>query len=219
MRASAFLAVLAFCLTHAAPGICEPASLDSAVERFAGAMAHANYETSDKAARAAEAEAVAAQAATLAQQFPGRAEPLVWQGVALATAGGAKGGTAGLAEAKAARDILERAEAINPTAQGALLYTVLGSLYAKAPGFPLGFGDPGKARAYLLKAVAVNPAGLDNNYAMGEFLMRQKDFAGAVRALEKALAAPPRPGRMVADRGKRAEATALLVQARAAIRP
>jgi tetratricopeptide (TPR) repeat protein len=162
---------------------------------------------------------LAAQAETLAQQYPNRAEPLVWQAIAEATEGGAKGGLDGLALAKSARKHLERAEAINPAALGdGSVYTTLGSLYAQVPGFPIGFGDPAKARSYLSKALAANPSGIDPNFFYGDFLMRQRDYAGAVRALETALAAPPRAGREVADHGRRAQAAALLTQARAKLR-
>ena len=82
------------------------------------------------------------------------------------------------------------------------------------PGFPIGFGDPAKARTYLAKALAANPTGIDPNYFQGDFLLRQGDAAGAVKALDRALAAPPRPGRELADRGRRAEASALLAKAR-----
>jgi tetratricopeptide (TPR) repeat protein len=109
--------------------------------------------------------------------------------------------------------ILERAEHINPAALGdGSVYTSLGSLYAQVPGFPVGFGDPVKARAYLSKALKVNPSGIDPNFFYGDFLARQGDNAGAVKALEHALAAPPRPGHEVADRGRRAEVSALLAQ-------
>ena len=82
----------------------------------------------------------------------------------------------GLALAKSARGMLEHAEKINPAALGdGSVYTSLGSLYAQVPGFPIGFGDPGKARAYLAKALAANPRGVDPNFFQGDFLMRQGD--------------------------------------------
>jgi hypothetical protein len=65
---------------------------------------------------------------------------------ATATEGGAKGGLRGLAKAKDARRLPERAEA-NPAALGdGSVYASLGSLYAQVPGFPVGFGDAAKAR-------------------------------------------------------------------------
>jgi hypothetical protein len=52
-----------------------------------------------------------------------------------------------------------------------------------------------------------------NNF-MGDPLNREHDQAGAVRSLERALAAPARPGRAAADRGQKAEARTLLAQVR-----
>ena len=124
-----------------------------------------------------------------------------------------------LALAKESRALLEKAEKINPAALGdGSVYTSLGSLYAQVPGFPIGFGDPNKARAYLRKALAANPNGVDPNFFYGDFLMRQNDYAGAIAALKKAIAAPARPGREVADKGRKAQAAALLSQAQAKLR-
>jgi tetratricopeptide (TPR) repeat protein len=189
--------------------------LDAKLDGLARGWAHVNYEIRDKPAQAEAAATLVAQADAVARQFPNRAEPLVWEAIASATEAGAKGGLGGLALAKSARGLLERAEKINPSALGdGSVYTSLGSLYAQVPGFPIGFGDPAKARTYLQKALSANPTGIDSNFFWGDFLLRQGDYAGAAKALERALAAPPRPGREVADRGRRAEATALLAQAR-----
>lgn len=207
--------ILALALAATAGSALAADGLDAKLDGLARGWAHVNYEIRDKPAQAAAAASLVAQADAVAQQFPGRAEPLVWEAIASATEAGAKGGLGGLALAKSARGLLERAEKINPAALGdGSVYTSLGSLYAQVPGFPIGFGDPAKARSYLQKALAANPGGIDANFFWGDFLFRQGDFAGAAKALERALAAPARPGREVADHGRRAEATALLAQAR-----
>lgn len=215
MKLTPLLMALTLGLTAAAPAFARDAAFDARVAGLAHAWDHANFEVRDKPAQAAAAAKVAAQADALAHQFPTRAEPLVWEAIALSTEAGAKGGLGGLALAKEAKALLERAEHINPTALGdGSVYTSLGSLYAQVPGFPVGFGDPAKARAYLLKGLAADPNGLDSNYFYADFLFRQGQYAAAVKALEKALAAPARPGREVADRGRREEARALLSRAR-----
>lgn len=202
-----------------AAGAARADALDPRLDGLARAWAHANYEIADKGAQGAAAAQVAADADALAKQNPGRAEPLVWEAIAKATQAGAKGGLGGLALAKESRSLLERAEKINPNALGdGSVYTSLGSLYAQVPGFPIGFGDPAKARSYLQKALAANPNGVDSNFFYGDFLMRQNDYAGASKALQKALAAPPRPGREIADKGRKAQASALLSQAQAKLR-
>lgn len=179
---------------------------------------HVNYEVSPKSAKLKAMEQLAAQADALVRQYPNRAEPLVWDGIITASAAGIKGGLGALSYVKSARDMLEKAEKINPTVLDGSVYTSLGSLYAQVPSPPIGFGDKTKARAYLRRALAINPTGIDANYFYGDLLMREHDYAGAVKALEAAIAAPARPGRALADRGRRAEAQKLLAEARAKLK-
>lgn len=88
------------------------------------------------------------------------------------------------------------------------------ALYYQVPGWPLGFGDDNKAEALLKKALAINPTGIDANYFYGDFLYRQGQYRAAAAALEKALHAPARPDRPLADEGRRKEAQALLAKIR-----
>ncbi len=95
------------------------------------------------------------------------------------------------------------------------VYTSMGSLYCQVPGWPLAFGSDDKACAYLEKALSINPDGIDANYFYGDFLLNQGDYAAAAKAFEKAIQAPPRAERPLADQGRRQEAEAGLVKARA----
>jgi len=208
------LGLAAAIVFSAGAALAQSSDLNTRVETLAHSWDHVNYETRGPA-KVEQAAALAAQADAAARQYPGHAEPLAWKAIALSTEAGAKGGLGGLALAKEARATLEQAERINPNALGdGSVYTSLGSLYYQVPGFPLGFGDKGKAQTYLRKALAANPTGLDANYFYGDFLMRQGQYAEAQRALEKAMAAPARPGREIADRGRKAEVSALLAQMR-----
>lgn len=188
--------------------------MDSGIDQLQRSWAHINYEVKSKPAQVAEYEKLAAKAAALTKQYPNRAEPLIWHAIILSTEAGAKGGMSALPLVKEAKAQLEKAERINPTALNGSVYTTLGSLYYQVPGFPVGFGDKVKARTYLKKAVAANPTGIDPNYFYGDFLFRQGEYREAVKVLERAAAAPARPGRELADRGRRAEVAALLAQAR-----
>ncbi|MBI1198189.1 MAG: tetratricopeptide repeat protein [Phenylobacterium sp.] len=209
------LLALAALAASASLAAAQPAPPESQVQALARTWDHVNYELQGQA-KAAQAAALAAQADALARQYPGRAEPLVWKAIALSTEAGAKGGLGALSLAKQAKATLEQAEKINPNALGdGSVYTSLGSLYYQVPGFPVGFGDKDKARTYLRKALAANPNGLDPNYFYGDFLYHQGQYAEAEKALQKALAAPARPGREVSDRGRRAEVTSLLAEVRA----
>ena len=157
-------------------------------------------------------EELATEAKAFVERYPDRAEPLIWQGIVLSTYAGAKGGLGALGLVKEARASLETALDIDPEALDGSAYTSLGSLYYQVPGWPLGFGDDSKARSYLQKALAINPDGIDANYFFGDFLLDQDEPERARVYLEKVLSAPGRPGRELADDGRRREATQLLGQ-------
>ncbi|HYQ72559.1 MAG TPA: tetratricopeptide repeat protein [Gammaproteobacteria bacterium] len=159
-------------------------------------------------------EALAARASAVTARYPGKAEPLVWEGIILSTWAGAKGGLGALALVKESRKQLEAAIAIDPDALQGSAYTSLGTLYFKVPGWPIGFGDTEKAEALLKQALAINPNGIDPNFFYGEFLLKEDRYAESVAALNHALQAPPRPDRPIADAGRRAEVENTLVEAR-----
>lgn len=143
---------------------------------------------------------------------PGRAEPLVWRAIIESSHAKFAGGLHALDLIKKARSGLLEAERIDPKALDGSVYTSLGSLYAKAPGWPLAFGDKKKAADYLQQALALNPDGIDPNFFYGELLVDTGNKEAGRKFLEKALNAPPRPGREDADNGRRAEIRAALAQ-------
>ena len=159
-------------------------------------------------------ESLAEQARQEIAGHPDDPELLIWRGIIVSTYAGEHGGIGALSLAKEARDSLEHALEISPTALDGSAYTSLGSLYYKVPRWPIGFGDKKKARALLEKAVSLNPDGIDPNYFYGDFLLEQGEYAKAREYLEKALAAPPRPGREDADQGRRTEVQQALETAR-----
>jgi tetratricopeptide (TPR) repeat protein len=157
-------------------------------------------------------ETLSEETKALVEAHPGEAEPLVWQAIILSSIAGEKGGLGALSLVKQAKKLLEQAEAIDPEVLGGSVYTSLGSLYYQVPGWPIGFGDDDKAERYLKKALAVNPDGIDPNYFYGDFLLQEKAYTEAAAAFERALAAPPREDRPVADAGRRAEIEAALAK-------
>ncbi len=166
--------------------------------------ARAFYAAED-AAREPAFDALEADAARAVAALPGRAEPLVWQGIIESSHAKFASSLKALSLIKQARDHLQAAEKIDANTLDGSVYTSLGSLYAKAPGWPLAFGDKKLARSYLEKALAINPDGIDPNYFYGELLIAQGDRDTGKARLERALAAAPRPGRDDADSGRRAE--------------
>ncbi|UFQ96588.1 tetratricopeptide repeat protein [Pseudomonas wenzhouensis] len=173
--------------------------------------AEINYQTPEKQREEAFAKLVTQADSALASE-PKAPELLIWRGIILSTQAGAKGGLGALSLVKKAKTNLEQALAIAPQALDGSAYTSLGSLYYQVPAWPIGFGDDELAEQMLKQALAINPNGIDPNYFYGDFLQRQKRFEEARAALEKALAAKDRPGRELADQGRRAEAQALLQQ-------
>lgn len=167
-----------------------------------------------KEQKEAEFKTLAAKAHQVTLANPGRVEPMIWEGIILSSYAKFASAFSAMDKAKAARDLLISAEKVQPDALDGSIYTSLGSLYYKVPGWPIGFGDKKKAREYLEKAAKLNPAGIDPNYFLGDFLMEQGDLVKAREYLEKALAAPARPGRDDADQGRRAEVQQTLDKAK-----
>lgn len=161
-------------------------------------------------AREAQFERLLGEAHKSAAQYPDSAEVLIWDAIVESTYAGAKGGLGALSNVKHAKSTLEQALAINPDALSGSAYTSLGSLYYQVPGWPIGFGDDKKALELLRKGLAVNPDGIDPNFFYGDYLYRKGEYAEAERSLRKALLAPPRPGRKLADEGRRGEINQLL---------
>lgn len=194
----------------------EYADAGEAVRFLQHEWARVNYR-SPEAERQDALEALARHARAIGDRFDDRADVLVWEAITLSTYAGS---LQGLSQLQAiglvgeARDRLLEAEAIDPEALNGSVYTSLGSLYYQVPGWPLGFGDDAKAREYLHKALAINPDGIDPNYFYGDFLLDQGEYKAAERALDKALAAPQRPQRPVADAGRREEVRAALARVR-----
>jgi tetratricopeptide (TPR) repeat protein len=201
-----------FASLNAASFAAQP-SLDDAIADIGHRWAKVSYHTPDADKEAAYGPVIA-RAQQVAQAFPGRAEPLIWQAIVLASAAKAEGGLGALSKAKQARDLLLTAEKINPAALNGSAYNSLGSLYAKVPGWPIGFGDKKKAREYFEKALALNPNGIDPHYFYADLLADQGEYAKAAEHLKLALAAPARPGREDADAGRRQDAMRLLERIR-----
>ena len=143
---------------------------------------------------------------------PDKAEALIWRGIIKSSYANAKGGLGALSVAEGSKADLEQALQLDPTALQGSAYTSLGVLYAKVPGWPIGFGDNKKAKELLLKALEQNPQGIDPNYFYADYLAGKRDWAEALRYLEIAKAAQPRPGRESADAGRQQEIAALLAK-------
>lgn len=158
-------------------------------------------------------DALVKAAGLLVAKYPGRVEPLIWQGITTSEEAGMASMLHAMGYAKAARSILEKAYSEDPSALDAGAPTSLGVLYYRVPGFPLGFGDNKKARALLEEAVQLAPEGMDANYFYADFLMTQKQYAAADRVLKHALQIPVDSSRPLWDANRRAVIEQLIQKA------
>jgi tetratricopeptide (TPR) repeat protein len=200
---------IAFAMALGAAAAAQASPVDDTVSQLQHRWEEVKYATpaSEQEQRFA---GLAAEAGQALARYPDRAEVLIWHGIIVASHAGAKGGLGALGLAKDARKDFETALKIDPQALSGSAYTSLGSLYYQVPGWPIGFGDDKKAVTNLKQGLALNPNGIDANFFYGDYLFRNGDFAGAEQYLRKALQAPPRPGRKLADEGRRKEIDALL---------
>lgn len=185
--------------------------LSEPVAEIAHRWAAINYQLPESA-REDAFKVLVARAQQVVDSHPGQAEPMVWDAIVLSSYAKVEGGLGALSKAKQARDLLLAAEKMDPKAANGSIYTTLGSLYAKVPGWPIGFGDDKKARQYLETALKLNPDGIDPHYFYADFLADQGEYGKAIEQLKLAAAAKPRPGREDADAGRRNDIAALIAK-------
>jgi tetratricopeptide (TPR) repeat protein len=210
LAAAAAVAILATSGARAAP-------VDDAVAEIQREWEKVKYKV-EASAQEARFEALAAKAHKVASAHPDRAEPLIWEGIVVSSLAGVKGGLGALGLVKQAKTLYEAALEISPDALDGSAYNSLGVLYYKVPRWPVGFGDNVKAQQLLQKALTINPRGIDPNFFYAEYLVESGKAGEAIGYLERALEAPARPGREIADAGRRDEVRTLLDKARAAAR-
>lgn len=193
------------------PLVAAAAPVDDAVAELQRDWEVIRYQT-PASERVKRFEVLAEKAHQVSQAHAGRSEPLVWEGIIVSSLAGEKGGLGALGLVKQARAIYEQAMAIDASVLDGSAYGSLGVLYYKVPGWPIAFGSKAKAEEMLKKALAINPAGIDPNFFYGEFLIENDRQAEGVAFLERALQAPPRPTRQIADTGRREEIRTLLAR-------
>lgn len=170
-----------------------------------------NYDTAP-AQKSASFAVLAADAKKSVEASPDDAALRIWYGIILSSWAGVDGGLGALGHVKEARKQLEKALALDPSALEGSAFTSLGALYYQVPSWPLAYGDKEEAERLLRHALEVNPHGIDSNYFMGDYLLREKRSDEARQYLNHALEAAPRPGRELADQGRREEIRQLLAQ-------
>jgi tetratricopeptide (TPR) repeat protein len=186
-------------LAAAAPAPAAKGPFDKDMLAVAEDWARVKYTSKTDDERKEGMEAVGAKADALAKNYPDRPEALIWDGIVTSERASLTWGITALNFASAARDVLLKAESMNPKAYDAGASTSLGVLYYRVPGFPLGWGDKDKARAYLEEAVKNAPNGRDAHYFYADFLFEQGEYKQAEQMLKQALALPAHPERPIWD--------------------
>jgi tetratricopeptide (TPR) repeat protein len=175
------------------------------------------YGMTDEGQRLRNVRALHLEAHGLAQRYPGRAEPLIWEALIYIVEAEVHSSTASLGALRRARELLEQAGKIDGAALNGAVHANLGSLYYEVPGWPISFGSNAKAEAHLRQALAHDREGREANYFYGDFLLQRKRPKEALFYLEKALNVPIDPAHVRANKGRRKEVQAALDKARAAL--
>jgi tetratricopeptide (TPR) repeat protein len=186
--------------------------LDKYIQYLQKNWAEINYTITNEEEKEAKLAKLGAEADAVVSKYPQYAEPKIWDAIITSTEAGVKGGLGALGLVKKSKKLLEEAQAINPNALDGSAYTSLGSLYYKVPGWPIGFGSDKEARKNLEKALQINPNGIDPNYFYGEFLYEEGEYQRSYQVLQKALNAPARADRPLADKGRKGEIMSLLTK-------
>lgn len=179
-------------------------SVDVAMQPLKQEWAEIKYVVSDKQ-KVSQLESLIKKVDVVASKHPSEAQPVVWRGTMMSTMASLKSGFSALSSAKKAKKDLEMALARNASAEKGYAHVILGALYSKVPGKPIGFGSKEKAKRHFLTALQMDPDGLDANFFYGEFLLSQGDFASAKKYLEVAQKSPVNAENKVLDKGRRQE--------------
>lgn len=180
------------------------ADVNADVQYLQTRWAEINYQLEGKAQETAFQQLVE-EAGDFTSANPDAAALWIWSGIIKSSFAGVKGGLGALGLAKESKSELERALALDDTALDGSAYTSLGTLYFRVPGWPVGFGSDEKAGELLEQALRLNPQGIDPNFFYACYLIEEKRYDEARDYLGRAAAASNRPGREVADAGRRQE--------------
>ncbi len=195
--------VVAFCLLLT--NSCLASLLNIELQQIESEWAQAYYSYPEKK-QSVTYQRLLERANALAKRYPDHAEPKILQAVIISSNAGLENGFSALFSIHQAKDLLLNAIALDPEAFQGSAYVNLGTLYYRVPGWPIAFGDDEKAEQYLLKALQINPEGIDANYFYGDFLLSQNKPKQALQYFKKAAQAPIRPEQAYADNKLRMEA-------------
>ncbi len=177
------------------------------------------YVMTGSADRLAAARVLREETAALMADDPANLEIKFWHAMVLLLEAEYKRDLGSLRVVREAKRLFEEIEGENPRLLDGRIHTGLAMLYSGAPGWPIAFGDNGKAEAHFRMALEINPAGQEANYLYADYLRGKKKHAEAIRFFEAALRAPIRADHARAEEFRRKEIEHDLAQTRAETRP
>lgn len=166
------------------------AAFDDELTALQKQWATVRYQTSGDE-RKIQLEKLVVQADGFTNKYSDKAESHLWAGVIRGSLAEAINGLSALTIVKEAKAHLEKSIAIDPKAEDSYALGVLGLMYAKVPGWPVGFGDNEKAKELLKKGMGLSPEGMNINYLYASYLFDQDDNKQAQVFIDKALRATP----------------------------
>ncbi|MBX7199876.1 MAG: TRAP transporter TatT component family protein [Rhodospirillaceae bacterium] len=176
------------------------------------------YVMTDSGERLAAARALRKETAALMANNPANLEFKFWHAMVLLLEAEYKRELGSLRFVREAKRLFEEIEAEDSGLLEGRIHTGLAMLYSGVPGWPIAFGDDGKAEAHFKQALAISPAGQEANYLYADYLLSKKKHAEAIRYFEIALHAPIRADHARAEQFRRKEIEHDLAITRAALK-
>lgn len=181
------------------------AEINDEIKQLQQEWAEIKY-TMDKKEHEVALKQLASKATAVRENQPKNADAHLWEGIIYSTYAGAIGTLRALKAVTHSRDALEQSILIDPKTSDGAAHTYLGTLYFLVPEWPIAFGDLGLAKKHLDIAKGLNPEDIDVNYYYAEYLKKKRKYNQAETYYLKAIDAPTRTGRDLADNGRRKEA-------------
>jgi tetratricopeptide (TPR) repeat protein len=192
----------AFLFAAVAVAVPAHAAFDDELSTLQKHWAAARYEVSGDE-RKKQLEKLVGEADNFAKQYGDKADGYLWAAVIRGSLAEAINGISALSIVKEAKTNLEKSIELDPKAEDGYAFGVLGLMYSKVPGWPIGFGDDKKAKEMLKKGIEASPNGMNINYFNASYWADKGDYKQAKIFIEKAQqATPPAPADVWSGRQK-----------------
>lgn len=131
-------------------------------------------------------EKLVVEADAFVAKYSDKASAHLWAGTIRGSLAEAINGMSALSIVKEAKTNLEKSIELDPKAEDSYALGVLGMMYSKVPGWPVGFGDDKKAKELFKKGLEASPQGVNINYLYASYLFDKGDFQQAQTYIKKA---------------------------------